>query len=64
MSYGGDPENIVEDAVRFELGDTKADNELVTDKEITYALGKESQHHTHLQWHLTLLKILKFLRSY
>ena len=41
-TYGGNPSANRKDAVRFELGDTKASDFLVTDEEIEYALSVES----------------------
>lgn len=41
-TYAGDPANSDKDAVRFELGDTNIDDQLVTDEEIAYALTTES----------------------
>jgi hypothetical protein len=42
-NYSGDPTNSTRDEVRFLVGDTCADEPLVQDEEIAYALGKYSK---------------------
>lgn len=41
-TYTGDPSSSTKDEVRFLVGDTDADNQLVQDEEITYALSAEA----------------------
>lgn len=38
-SYSGDPSTRDEDAIRFEIGDTDEDDQLLSDEEIAYAIS-------------------------
>jgi len=42
-TYSGDPTASNKDAVRFEIGDTDTNDQLLTDEEIVYALSVESR---------------------
>jgi hypothetical protein len=42
MPYSGDPSDSLIDEVRFRIGDTDTDEEFLTDDEIAYLLGQES----------------------
>lgn len=41
-SYSGDPSSSTRDAVRFEIGDTDQNDQLLQDGEIDYAIQQES----------------------
>lgn len=41
-TYGNDPSNSTRDAVRFLVGDTDTNDQLVTDEEIAFALSEAS----------------------
>lgn len=39
FTYGGDPENSDRDRVRFEIGDTDSNEQLLTDQEISFCIN-------------------------
>lgn len=43
-TYSGDPNNNAKDEVRFLIGDTDEDHQLVSDEEINYALLTQANH--------------------
>ena len=45
FTYGGDPANSDPDAVRFLVGDTLKARPLLDDREVSYALHKNPNHH-------------------
>lgn len=43
FSYGGDPNANKKDAIRYMIGDTSADDALISDSEIAFELSNEGQ---------------------